>query len=254
MHKVKIGKSDLVFKPIDHLDHLIQHAYQLRYQVFCNEKGIIPYEFFPQKYETDAYDPFSIHLVVEDQVGIVGTARIILDNPYRFPFEIYCKDSLYIDMSKFQRDHIAEISRLAISKKVRQERKNHWLHDNSVSDKAVGADKKNGEAAEKSGKISRKIEEVTKGIYREIYQECKRRGVTHLFAIMERSLQLLLRKQHIVFSPIGDSINYYGEVKPYMCDIAVSEKYLYEHSQDFLYNILDGLEPAYHPEFLNNIP
>jgi len=157
-------------------------------------------------------------------------------------------------MNRFQRGHIAEISRLAISKKVKQERKSHWLQGNPLSDKMVGAPGKAREAVRKSREFSKTIDEVTKGIYRQIYQECKRRGTTHLFAIMERSLQMLLRKQCIIFNPVGDSINYYGEVKPYMCDIAVSEKYLYRHSPGFLYNILDGLEPVYHPEFLKNIP
>jgi N-acyl amino acid synthase of PEP-CTERM/exosortase system len=87
------------------------------------------------------------------------------------------------------------------------------------------------------------------GVYRELYQECKRRGITHLYAIMDSSLCLLLHMHSFVFHAIGQTIDYYGPITPYFANLQESEYKIHQQMPSLMTFFLDGLEPQHRPEF-----
>lgn len=238
MHKEVIGQTEFIFRLVESQEH-IRQVYRLRYQVYCNECGFITKEEYPEEMERDKYDSYALHFVAEDPQGIIGTARLVLDNPHGFPFEERCSDNLNFDVTTVDRRQLAEISRLIISKNYRRRRDDGLYYSPDYVDIKVEEPKE---------RLNR-IRPMAFGIYREMYQECKRRGITHWFAIMEKSLWLLLRMHNFVFNPIGEEIDFYGAVRPYMCKIEEGERVLSQKSPRLWKYFLDGLEPHYHPTF-----
>lgn len=234
MHKETIGRTVFTFKLADNSKQLMDELYQLRYQVYCKECRFIREEDYPDGIETDKFDPFSIHFVTEDSTGVIGTARLILDNPYGFPLENKCGDSLRYDLSRIDRRRVAEISRLAISKTYRR-RKNDGLY--YTADYQEVKKQEDERASE-----MKRIKPMAFGLYREIYQECRRRGITHLLALMEKTLWLLLRIHKFDFEQIGDAIHFYGPVAPYICEIKNAEEKLRTQSPELYRYLRDGIE------------
>ncbi|MBF0217259.1 MAG: PEP-CTERM/exosortase system-associated acyltransferase, partial [Candidatus Omnitrophica bacterium] len=236
----KIGNTEFVFSRGDGSPELMDQIYRLRYQVYCNECNFIKAADYPSKSESDKYDPFSIHFTIQDDIGVIGTTRLILDNPYGLPFVIHCADTLSVDIGSFDKTRICEVSRLAISKRYRK-RKDDGLY---YANEDVDSDRKISLAEN-----IKRIKPMTFGMYREIYQECKRRGITHFFALMEKTLWMLLRMHNFNFTPIGPDVEFYGKVRPYMCDIGELEKNVYAKAYKFYEYFLDGLEDEYRPKF-----
>ncbi len=240
MHTELIGKTEFTFREADHSQALMEAIYRLRYQVYCVECGFIRKEDYPKQSEEDIYDPYSVHFVIEDTVGVVGTTRLILDNPHGLPFIEHCGSGLSIDVGSLDREKICEVSRLAISKSYRR-RENDGLYYGY-------------EGYDPSNKVSgieqaKRIKPMIFGMYREIYQECKRRGITHFFALMEKSLWLLLRMHHFVFQPIGNEVDFYGKVRPYMCVIKDLEREVHDKMPKSYDYFLNSLEEKYYPKF-----
>jgi N-acyl amino acid synthase of PEP-CTERM/exosortase system len=138
------------------------------------------------------------------------------------------------------RKRLAEISRLVISKKMRRRKDDGLYYTPEYGDNRRSSDMD----------IMRRIKPMAFGLYREIYQECKRRGVTHLLALMEKTLWLLLKIHHFEFEQIGDTIHFYGPVAPYICYIEDAERNVYEKSPELYKYLVDGLEPQYLPRFV----
>ncbi len=237
MHKEKIGNTEFTFRMIDSSENL-NEIFRLRYQVYCKECNFIKEEDYPEGIEQDKYDPYSLHFVAEDSQGIIGTARLVLDSNLKFPLEEHCNGTLHIDKQSLPRKNTAEISRLVICKALRR-RRNDGLYYTPESNE-------NDNASEKE-QLFRRIRPMTFGLYREIYQESKRQGITHLLALMEKSLWILLRLHNFNFSPIGDEIDFYGPVRPYLNVIAQFEQEIRQKSPRLLEYFQEGLEPEYQP-------
>lgn len=223
----------------------MQEIFKLRYQVYCKECRFIKEEDYPEGLERDRYDPHSLHFVAEDVRGVIGTTRLILDNSLGFPFEEHCKNNIAFEMAAVRRKHIAEISRLAISKNYRR-RKDDGLY--YAPEHKDASDE--GESAKEGLK---RLKPMAFGLYREIYQECKRRKITHCFALMEKPLWILLRMHHFLFRQIGEEIDFYGPVRPYVCPVEEAENTLFRRSPQTLEYLLDGLESEYRPRFFQDI-
>ena len=80
--------------------------------------------------------------------------------------------------------------------------------------------------------FKRSIRPLIFGLYREMYKESKRRGITHWFAIMERSLWRLLNLSGFNFIEIGDEVDVYGPVRPYMAELSKIEQELKENKPE----------------------
>ena len=107
---------------------LIEAAYRLRYQVYCQENSYEDATSFPDQMEFDEYDLHSPQSMVRCRVTghHAGLVRLVLANPVDaskpFPVEKYC--NLYSSdaangLSEIPRDALAEISRFSISKAMK---------------------------------------------------------------------------------------------------------------------------------------
>jgi N-acyl-L-homoserine lactone synthetase len=185
----KADQSHFRFGRVDSPE-ILNDVFRLRYRVHCMERDLINHKQCRDGLESDKYDPYSVHFFAADKHEMVGTIRLILNSPYGFPFVENCGDGLFIDISTFPKTHIAEISRYTISR------------------------------------YSNYTKGIAFGLFREMYRESKRRGITHWFALMERPLYVLLRRSGFEFRPIGKKIELRGTVTPYMASIEELEKAL----------------------------
>jgi N-acyl amino acid synthase of PEP-CTERM/exosortase system len=211
--------------------------YEVRYQVYCEEKKFIDPARCSEHQEFDEYDPYSVHFTTGDTSSVVGTARLILETPFGFPFEHHCMDNLTFDLSVIPRSNLGEISRLAISKSLRRM--------DAASDDPVEYGEQNDTQTEKVS--IKKIKSMAFDLYKQVYQECKRRNITHCVALMEKSLWYLLRQHHFLFEPIGDEIDCYGPVRPYLISSAGIERRMSERAPDLYRRLIEGLDDSLLP-------
>ncbi len=208
----------------------LRRVYALRYQVYCNEWGFERPEDHPGGIETDQFDPHSIHFIetfADDR--LIGTVRIILDSPAGFPIESHCK--LDIDLKNFDRRRMGEISRLAISKEVRRRSEDSIIYE-SVPE---------GMALEQTPGDRRRRQLFIMNLYKCIYTESKRLGITHWLAVMAKGLHLILRRAGIVFCPIGTEVYYHGLRTPYLGVISDMEEQVAKTNPELLRELREGL-------------
>lgn len=167
---------------------LLRAAQRLRYQVFCDERNILPGE---GGIEADAYDARSRHLVLRHRSSgeLVGTARVVYverGNPWSsLPIQHVCDPSL---LRHLPLSSTGEISRFAL-RRVR------------------------GPREARSGLLLRLA--LMQGILR----ASRELGLTHWCAVMEPGLLRLLRTASVNFVPIGPIVDYYGMRQPSVANI-----------------------------------
>ncbi len=202
--------SRFLFRTIPKADPIINEVYRLRYKVYCEEWGFENPEDHPGGLETDEYDPYSVHLGAFSQENgqLIGTIRLIMNSEHGFPIEKYC--SFSSDISLPDRNKVAEISRLAVSKEFRKRAVDRLLYND-------------GQEAQVPREEYREIEEKRKqefhiimGLYICMYMESKKIGLTHWYAVMAKGLRILLKRMNIQFSPIGPEVEYHGLRVPYL--------------------------------------
>jgi N-acyl amino acid synthase of PEP-CTERM/exosortase system len=184
---------------------LKEKAYRLRYQVYCCEKQFETPEEHPQQLETDVFDNRALHsLIIDRKSGAAtGTVRLILPNEEApetsFPIQQLCAHTVTV---KFPLSRSAEISRFAISKKIRR------MAEMRLAP-VPGRNDANPKATAKRMKCS-----ITMLLMREIVQTSMERGITEWFAVMEPALLRLLSCFGIYFTPIGPQVEYHGMRQP----------------------------------------
>lgn len=200
----------------------LDDIFALRFRVYCEERKLIDSREFPSTRERDEYDDRSLHFRAAGHDGsLLGTVRLVRSSSLRFPLERYCA----IPANAFPngtRESTAEISRLAISKaRIRETLRN--------------------------GRSQASRPNVVLGLFKVMYQESKREGITHWLAAMEPSLIRLLNHYHIPFKPIGPQIDYHGWVTPCLARVSDIEANIHRHCPEFLAQFFKGLEPEYLP-------
>jgi N-acyl amino acid synthase of PEP-CTERM/exosortase system len=184
----------------------IRALYKLRYKSYCVEWGFERPEDHPDGLEYDEFDKYAVHFVsTRNSSHLIGTIRLILNSEKGFPVERHCR--IDEDLSRLDRDKIGEISRLAISKEYLRRADDNFIYDGRVEDEP--------EAMNISVE-RRKRHEIVCGLYKCVYQESKKRGLTHWYAAMGKGLYILLKRLGIVFSPIGPEVDYHGPRMPYI--------------------------------------
>lgn len=223
----------------------LQEAYKLRFQVYCRECNFIKESDYPQGYETDEFDKHSIHFGAFEPTPdghegrLIGSARLILSTCEKFPIEEHCPN-LPINRDVVRREKCAEVSRLTISKLYRRRAHDGLYYEPQVQDVTV---------KDKGEYFMRRIRPMAFGLYREMYQECKRKDIRHWLALMEKTLWMLLKIHGFVFKPVGSQVDFYGMVIPYIVDIVDLEKNVYEKFPQFYAYFLENLEPELQPKF-----
>ncbi len=194
----RAGSQSYLFKELQTSAEL-RACYELRYQVYCKERGFLPVEdYLERRAESDCHDHGNcLHFGgVKADGSMAGTNRLIISRNLQLPLRARCEitDREILQAARGQR--VAEISRLAVSRNER----------------------KGGSA------------ELVMGLYKIMYQSSKLNDVQYWFAAMERSLVRLLDRLHFHFEPIGPVSDYYGEVQPYVARIADIEKAVRTHN------------------------
>lgn len=158
-------------------------AKQVRYQVYCEERG---FEAGRNGVEQDEYDGRARHVLVRSTITgrVFGTVRAVLApddaGQQSFPMQRVCQDFV---LPPAARSRTAEVSRFAL------------LRDRSGVSPAAAA-------------LMRLC--LMQGIIR----ICGDVGLTHLCAMMEQTLLRLLRSSSIYFVPVGPTVEYRGTRQP----------------------------------------
>ncbi len=197
------------FRQVDNSDAL-NDCYRLRFDVYCVERAFMLPENYHSGLEIDEFDQFALHFSAFDRTGAtVGTIRLVRPSSLGFPLLQHCQ--LHDEVIP---DEIVEISRLAVSKNYRRR----------AADDIYGITPEQIMIPDPRPEERRRRPEIVLGLYKIIYQESKRRGITHWLAAMERSLVRLLWRYGFAFDAIGPEVDYFGPVTPYIAKIAEIER------------------------------
>jgi N-acyl-L-homoserine lactone synthetase len=139
--------------------------------VYCVEKGWVEQHQHEDGLEKDKYDSQSKHFIVtRDSQNIVGTARLICSTS-----ENECLPLMqHIDCSSMRKANCVEVSRVALR-------------------------------GNKTSKIY-----LILGLFRLIFQYCKRHHISHLLFATEPVMVKLIEKVRIPFDVIGENFEYLG--------------------------------------------
>ncbi len=188
-------------------------AYNIRYQVYCQEFKYEPEENFPDQQERDEYDQQSQHcLIIHKPTGIAaGCVRLIVagkSNPsLPLPFERHCSHTLnpaIMDLSKLDRFSFGEISRLAVINRFRR-RKTDEKKPVSIPDERVSG-----------GGNRLPFPLITVSLVLSILAVILNEGYQYGFCMMEPRLAKMLARHRLIFDQIGNMINYHGFRGPFV--------------------------------------
>ena len=219
---------------IDEDPSLLQSCYRLRYQVYCVERAFLPAGNYSDGVEVDEYDRYAWHFATIDCMGrVVATARLVLPSILGLPLFRHC--TIFADeVELYQARHsVVEVSRLSMSRLIR----------------TAAPDEPNG--ASHPADLRQHRDAVVWSLYRGLYQESKRAGITHWLVATEASLQRALRRFGFPFRAVGPEIDYCGPVTPYLMDLSVFDRVVLGGSNPRLNGFLNGLERRYHPAPVN---
>ncbi|MBI4698536.1 MAG: PEP-CTERM/exosortase system-associated acyltransferase [Nitrospirae bacterium] len=238
-------------------DEDLKEIHKLRYKVYVEEWGFEKAHDHPKGAETDEYDDLSVHFLTRDDKGqLVGTVRLILPTPAGFPIEKHCEISVKTD--DIPREKLAEISRLAISKTYRKRVEDKYIFGPDEERRTIGNFDPHAHYMSKyrrtedtyrfDAQQTRRVlnerrvrPETVLSLYRAVYHESKRRGITHWYAVMTKGLYVLLKKLGIHFQPIGDPVDYHGIRTPYMGDIKKIEDEVAIKDPELYKDFMEGL-------------
>lgn len=171
-----------------------QTAYRLRAEVFCHEKGYEP----PVEFECDSYDAHASQLLLWDhqKSRAIGCVRLVHGRYDGYvntlPLEKICGDRLdTVGFEKIQRsgENYVEISRLLILEESRGDQS----HPSATGQKSISP-----------------LLALLLGI--EAYAEAK--NIKHQIAIVERPLQVGMKRMGIPVQYFGESVEHKGTRYP----------------------------------------
>ncbi|MBU0994701.1 MAG: PEP-CTERM/exosortase system-associated acyltransferase [Proteobacteria bacterium] len=224
-------------------DALKREIYKLRYKIYVEEFGFEKPEDHPEGYESDIYDPFSIHFAaIDDETGhVIATMRIILNSDIGLPVAHIEEVSFVGDKSIL--DKIIEVSRFAVHADFRRRKED-------ILFRGVSAEQGKFErrSAARSTPDRRQRPVIVYGLFRLIYQITKKMGFTHWCMISEKFLFEALSHMGFLFYPIGHEVDYHGLRTPYIAFIDEMESYWITEKPDFILFLAEGLEEQYWPK------
>lgn len=227
-------------------------VYRIRYQVYCLERCFFDENDYPDEAERDEFDAHSLHMLATHRAGHpAGTVRLVMPSPLGFPLMSHCVFSgeyaFLNDPSHPALAGFAEVSRMAVSKSYRRRE----------GDSIVGGPPRFHSGQSKGAVIlpfvpPRDTPEILIGLCRLMYQQSKRRGITHWMMAMERGLYLMIRRLGFRFIPAGPDVDYFGPVRPYVTSVQAFETALYATFPATLQYLACGLESELLPECIES--
>lgn len=185
-------------------------AHQLRYQIYCMERGYEDSARFSDGLEKDEFDLHSVQSLVRSRSsGIAaGVVRLILPNSHKpdslLPIEVNCGHSFnrsVLDRFEFKRTAIAEVSRFAVSRRLIAK---VWEQAGNISTQED---------------VSQYLPHISLGLIAMLFVTSVRHQITHWYAAMEPSLSRLLSRSGVEFTPIGPVVDYHGKRQPMIADV-----------------------------------
>ncbi|MBL8482214.1 MAG: PEP-CTERM/exosortase system-associated acyltransferase [Rhodocyclaceae bacterium] len=182
---------------------LKQETFRIRHSVYCEELG---YEAVrTDGVETDHYDAHSIHLLLRTGSSTpVGCIRLVRPDPQQpdqlMPFEKTCAavlDRAHIDPAKCDRQHVAEVSRLAVLGSFRK-RKGEGNTPVALSDRDFGAPG------------MPRFPYIPVGLYTAMFLVAAESGLHTLFVLTEPRLARHLSALGIKLTQIGGPVQHRG--------------------------------------------
>jgi N-acyl amino acid synthase of PEP-CTERM/exosortase system len=210
--------------PLGTKSPLSTQVFALRYEVYCLECGFLDPNDYKNGLESDDYDDNSAHFTAHNLANeVVGSLRLVHAPASRgFPFEEHCR--ILFEPGKLPpRDQCGEVSRLVVRKTYRR-RVGDTLA--GVPREFLQADAAGVPARSAPGERRSNRPELLMGLYREMYRYSLECGIRYWYAAMERSLARALDRFQFAFLPIGEEVDYYGPVAPYLADLRELEKKL----------------------------
>ena len=213
----------------------LAEAHALRYRVYCLERQLLSPSAFPDGLERDRFDDRSVHIgAFQRSSGVLaGTVRLVLRGSDVLPIEAHCRFQQGRSPNE-RRGNVAEISRLAVSRDFRRRRLDGAYGD--AGDAGAAAPGRNPER--RSGQL-----EIVLGLYRALYQESRRRSISHLYAAMEPQLFRIFNRYGICFERVGPMADYFGKVAPYAASIRTLERRLVQFNPRLMAEFRFALEP-----------
>lgn len=191
---------------------ILEDAYRLRYNVYCEETHFLNKDDYPSGIETDQYDASSEHILSLNMQGdnriTAGTVRLVkYSDPLGFPTnEHYAK--LYELLSPRNKNEIAEISRLCISKEYRRRL--------APRDGLFGIES----YLEEQKDERRRYPVILLHLFKKMYVTSNKYGIKYWIASMEETLFRVLDMYAITFEHLGeDTIEYYGKVRLFIAEV-----------------------------------
>lgn len=210
-------------------------ALRLRYAVYCEELGYEDKHAFPDGRERDECDARAAHCyLLHKQTGrAAGCFRLILspDGNERFPFERVCRDQFHpgpLSPQTLTRDRFGEISRLAVHSDFRRRAGEQQSPIGIASDADGNPD-------------SRHYPMVAMGLFLGASALALNLGLERVYVMMEPRLARLLRSCGIVFTQVGDVIEYHGRRGPFVITRDGLYQTLPGNAQELLADLRDRL-------------
>lgn len=204
----------------------LEEAYRLRYEVYCKDCRFLTEEDYPDGSERDEHDASSLHAMAFNlQGGLVGYSRLVMpDACGLFPWQSYC--AALIEGTVLPPPTVcAEVSRLMVRRDYRRRQ------GDVVQGASVGLSEP---APEDFRERYRRRPQILLSLYRQMYQHSRQNGIRYWYAAMERGLAGALSIMGFPFHRIGDEVDYFGPVAPYLADLRVLEQVLAEKMPEML--------------------
>ncbi len=193
---------------------LRDEVYKIRYQVYCKEMRTEREEQFPNGLESDIFDKFSAHCLMQHRISgmYAGCVRLVYSDPANspsLPFEIFCRDSLYpavVENVLSHRGSFGEISRLAVPAEFRRRKGEQGTPIPMQLD-----EQQTQNEAERRHQTSY----ITMGLFLSAAAMGIIRGMSGVFAMMEPRLVRYLLQVGLEFTQAGEEIEYHGKRAAY---------------------------------------
>ena len=199
---------------------LMDRIFELRYQIYCQERQYLPAINYPDKRESDEYDATSVHFATfnlkEELVGYVRLVRPTAPQP--FPFQIHCPNLMPGVRLNTPADAV-EVSRLMVHPNYRRRREDTLSGINTLTD-----------APEAAHDLRNKSPQILLSLYRLIYNYSRVNHINYWYAAMEQDLVRVLNQLDFQFEQIGLKANYFGPVAPYLADLQKSQDRVEKHN------------------------
>jgi len=185
---------------------LMQQVFELRFQIYCLERGFLPATNYPDRCEIDEYDASSAHFCAFNlRHELVGYVRLVPpDLTKSFPFQSHCS-ALLEGAALAPPAQAAEVSRLMVRYDYRRRRGDLLAGITAGPDQGVVAQD-----------MRDKSPQILLSLYRQVYAYSLAHGIDYWYAAMERPLARALIQMNFAFRQIGPASDYYGVVAPYL--------------------------------------